>query len=84
MRVQIQTDPRYFEFVDRSEIQEVLGLLLPVAGIEDVLQGKVWAFQDPERRGSKRQKDLTDITRILERYPHLRSRVPAEILARLL
>jgi hypothetical protein len=84
VRVQIQTDPRYFDFVARSEIQEVLGLPLPVARIEDVLQGKIWAFQDSQRRASKRQKDLTDITRILEQYPHLRSQAPDEVLARLL
>ncbi len=84
VRVQIQTDPRYFDFVERATIQEVLGLPLPVASIEDVLRGKMWAFQDPARRGSKRQKDLTDITRLLEQYPHLRELVPDEILARLL
>jgi hypothetical protein len=83
VRVQIQTDPRYFEFVDRSEIQEVLGLPLSVASVEDVLQGKIWAFQDPARRTSKRLKDLVDITRILEGYPQLRSQVPIEILAKL-
>lgn len=70
--------------IDRSEIQEVLALPLQVASIKDMLQGKVWAFQDPARRGSKRQKDLTDITRVLENYLALRSRVSAEILARLL
>jgi hypothetical protein len=42
---------------------------LPVAHLEDVLQGKVWAAQDAQRRGSKRQKDLADIARILEKYP---------------
>lgn len=83
VRVQIQTDPRYFDFVARSQIQEVLGLPLPVARIEDVLQGKIWALQDSERRTSKRHKDLTDVTRILEAYPQLRSQVPAEILAKL-
>jgi hypothetical protein len=62
----------------------VLGLPLPVARIEDVLQDKIWAFQDSQRRGSKRQKDLTDITRILEHYPHLRSHIPIDVLARLL
>ncbi len=84
VRVQIQTDPRYFDFVERATIQEVLGLPLPVASIEDVLRGKMWAFQDPARRGSRRQKDLTDVTRLLEQYPHLRELVPDEILARLL
>ena len=35
-------------------------------------------------QGSTRQKDLADIARLLEAYPALRERVPAEILARLL
>lgn len=84
LRIQIQTDARYFAFVHRASIQEVLGVSLPVASIEDVLQGKIWAFQDPARRASKRQKDLADITRLLEAYPDLRSQVPDDILARLL
>ena len=84
LRIQIQTDPRYHDFVERATEQEVLGLVLPVASIEDLLQGKVWAALDPQRRASKRQKDLTDIARLLEADPSLRSRVPAQILDRLL
>lgn len=56
---------------------------MPVAAIEDLLHGKVWAAQDKARRGSKRQKDLADIARLLEGYPELRSQVPQEILDRL-
>jgi hypothetical protein len=56
---------------------------VPVARLEDVLQGKVWAASDPTRRPSKRQKDLADLARLLEAYPHLRERVPADLLARL-
>jgi len=63
---------------------EALGLELPVARIEDVLQGKIWAAQDQTRRPSKRQKDLADIARLLEARPDLRPRVPADLLARLL
>lgn len=84
LRVQIQTDKRYSSFVDRASTRTVLGITLPVATVEDVLQGKVWAVLDPERRGSKRQKDLADIARILEKYPDLRTQVPQEIRARLL
>lgn len=84
VRVQIQTDERYGAFVERAEARSVLGMELPVASVEDVLQGKVWAVQDSERRGSKRQKDLADIARLLETYPHFRSRVPQAILERLL
>ena len=83
LRVQFQTDERYGSFVKRSEIRTVLGMELPVASLGDVLQGKIWAAMDPERRGSKRQKDLADIARILEKVPEMRLKVPPEIRARL-
>jgi len=83
LRVQFQTDTRYFDFPGRSERRSVLGLDLPVARLQDVLDGKVWAALDSSRRPSKRQKDLADISRILERFPELRSRVPEELLERL-
>ena len=84
LRIQIQTDRRYSEFVHAAEVHDLLGLQLPVARLEDVLKGKIWAAMDPERRASKRQKDLADISRLLEKYPRLRTQVPAEILDRLL
>lgn len=84
LRVQFQLDPRYEAFVTRAVERDVLGRRLPVASLEDILQGKVWAVSDSSRRASKRQKDLADIARLLEAYPHLRSRVPAEILSRLI
>ena len=83
LRVQFQTDPRYGEFVERASIREVLGLQLPVASVEDVLQGKIWAASHPERRSTKRRKDLLDIERLLEAYPALKARVPEEILSQL-
>ena len=83
LRVQIQTDPRYENFLPRAAARDILGLRLPVASLEDVLQGKIWAALDPARRASKRQKDLADIARLIESYPQLRQLVPAEILARL-
>jgi hypothetical protein len=84
LRVQLQTDPRYAAFVERASVRDVLGLSLPVAAVEDVLQGKVWAAQDPKRRPSKRQKDLADISRLLEAHPELRRSVPQDVLARLI
>ncbi len=83
LRVQIQTDERYGSFVEQAVVRTVLGMELPVASVEDVLQGKIWAALDPERRASKRQKDLADISRLLEKYPKLRLKVPQEIRARL-
>ena len=83
LRVQLQTDPRYTSFVDRATLRPVLGLTLPVASVEDVLRGKVWAALDPARRASKRQKDLADIARLIEAYPQHRSLVPDSLLDRL-
>ena len=84
LRVQFQLDPRYAAFVDRAEVRTVLGLPLPVARIEDVLQGKVWAALDARRRSSKRQKDLADIARLIEARPDLRANVPDDLLRRLI
>jgi len=83
LRVRIQLDPRYAPFVGRATPHDVLGRTLPVASVEDVLQGKVWAASDESRRASKRQKDLADISRLIEAHPRLRERVPAELLDRL-
>jgi hypothetical protein len=80
LRVQIQNDPRYADFVERAEVRDVLGLVLPVAAMDDVMRGKVWAAQD---RGSKRQKDFADIARLIESYPTLRELVPDDILRRI-
>jgi len=84
LRIQIQTDSRYGEFAGFASRREILGLEMPVARLEDILLGKIWAIQDPDRRASKRQKDLADVARILESYPELKAQVPAEVLARLI
>ena len=84
LRVQFQLDPRYAPFIGRAASRSVLGIDLPVARVEDVLQGKVWAASDTTRRPSKRQKDLADISRLVEGFPHLREQVPGALLDRLL
>lgn len=83
LRVQIQTDPRYGDFVDRAKSGEVLGVSMFIADKRDLLQGKVWAAQDSARRASKRQKDLVDIARLVEDDPDLKPLVPPEILRRI-
>ncbi len=79
LRIQIQTDPRYQKFVSNAEEKTVLGYTMKVARIEDVLQGKVWAYMDKTRRKSKRQKDLADIFRLVEKFPHLETLLPQTI-----
>ncbi len=79
LRIQLQTDPRYQDFIPRSSIKEVLGYEMKVAAVEDVLQGKIWAHNDERRRKSKRQKDLADIFRLVEEYPHLKDLLPESL-----
>ncbi len=78
-RVQLQTDPRYQEFITRSEPMDVLGYRMKVAAVGDVLAGKIWAHSDTARRRSKRRKDLLDITRLVETHPELADRLPETI-----
>ncbi len=79
LRIQLTTDPRYQEFLDNVETREVLGEHVPVASIENVTRGKIWAWRDPQRRPTKRKKDELDLMRMLERYPALRDLMPGEI-----
>lgn len=79
LRVQIQTDLRYQNFLSRSSIRKVLGYRMRVAALEDILKGKIWAYADEKRRKSKRQKDLADIFRIVETYPYMIKLLPEEL-----
>jgi len=83
LRVQVQTDARYREFISRAERKKVLGYEMVVASMKDVLRGKLWAYSDEKRRASKRQKDLSDIMRLVETHPELKSEIPPAIAARL-
>lgn len=79
LRIQIQTDKRYQAFLKDSKVKKVLGYQLPVASIEDIFQGKVWAASDERRRPSKRQKDLADILRLIEVKSALKKLLPERL-----
>ena len=79
LRIQVQTDPRYQSFIASSTVKEILGYEMKVASLENVLQGKVWAYMDDTRRRSKRQKDLADISRIIETYPEVTASLPQKV-----
>jgi hypothetical protein len=83
LRIQVQTDPRYQEFISTAKMKEILGYKMKVASLENVLQGKIWAYMDDTRRKSKRQKDLADISRIIEAYPELGKTLPRQLKDRL-
>ena len=81
--IQFTQDPRYQDFISRAKPLEVLGQSVPVADLKDIVQGKIWAWNDRERRLSKRKKDELDLIRIGETYPELRDRLPSEIVSQL-
>jgi hypothetical protein len=83
LNVQFTQDPRYQDFLDRAKPREVLGHAVPVADLKDIVQGKVWAWSDKQRRLSKRKKDELDLIRIGEGYPELRQDMPREIVTQL-
>jgi hypothetical protein len=83
LRIQLQTDSRYQDFIGRATSHTVLGYRMKVASVEDVLQGKIWAYSDDQRRKSKRQKDLADIVRLIEVQPSLSERLPESIKKRI-
>ena len=81
--VQISTEQAYREFPARAVPADVHGILMRVASLPDTLQGKILAWRDPERRASKRQKDLTDILRLIEAHPKLHRLLPEDVAKRI-
>ena len=79
LNAQFTTDERYQDFLSDTSERDVLGMLVPVATLENIIRGKVWAWQDAERRLSKRKKDELDLIRIAESRPDLGHLIPAEI-----
>jgi hypothetical protein len=77
--VQISTGKVYQEFPGRSVPADIHGILMRVAGLRDTLTGKLLAYRDKERRASKRQKDLTDILRLVEAHTKLKKLLPADV-----
>jgi hypothetical protein len=83
LNIQFTTDPRYQDFVAQTERRSVLGIEVPVASLDNLVRGKVWAWRDANRRATKRKKDELDLLRIAETHPRMRGMIPAEITAQL-
>jgi hypothetical protein len=79
LRFHITTDQRYQSFPSRATDRDVLGIRARVACLEDVVEGKLWAWSDPSNRLSKRKKDELDLIRLAEAYPELLTRYPPEL-----
>lgn len=81
--IQISTEEMYLEFPNRAVPANVHGILMRVASLEDTLAGKLAAYREPERRPTKKLKDLLDIGRLVETHPELAKTLPEDILAKL-
>lgn len=79
LSIQFTKDARYEGFPVRSEIRETLGVRLRVASLPDLVQAKIWAWSDPQRRLSKRKKDELDLIRVAEKYPQFIPQLPEAI-----
>ena len=80
LQIHFMPDDRYQNFIARAKPREVLGQIVPVADLKDIVQGKVWGWNDAERRLSKRKKDEADLIRIAESFPELCDLMPREIV----
>jgi len=69
--IQLSTEDFYRGYPGRAVAADVHGILMRVASLEDTLRGKVKAWSEPQRRQSKRIKDLADIARLVEAHPQL-------------
>ncbi len=80
LRIQVTLDERYREFPSRAVMGEVFDVRLPVASLEDLVRGKLWALADPERRASKKAKDKADLIRICESHKRIVHLIPRGLL----
>jgi hypothetical protein len=83
LRLQFTLDPRYQSFLPRAVVKMVLGIPVRVASLDDVVQGKLWAWSDPQRRLTKRKKDELDLLRLAERVLALADSYPFELRSQL-
>lgn len=83
LRIQIQRNGRYQDFIDNAKELKVLGYKMKIAKKEDLLRGKIWAYKDKKRNVIKREKDLLDIKRLVKKYPSLKKQLPKEILKKI-
>jgi len=79
LSLQLSTEDFYRDFPSRAVPADVHGILLRVASLEDTLAGKIKAWSAPERRPSKRIKDLGDIARLVEAHPRLQATLPEHV-----
>jgi Nucleotidyl transferase of unknown function (DUF2204) len=71
--VQFSADRLMSSSVDRAVIVRAGDLSFPLVTMEDLILLKLAAAEEPKRRASKRNQDVTDVTRLMEEHPELGS-----------
>jgi hypothetical protein len=80
LRLQITINSRYADFPKRAVPGVVFDVPMPVASLDDIVLGKLWAFTDSQRRASKRAKDRADLIRLCEVHPTLVGKIPVGLI----
>jgi hypothetical protein len=80
LRLQITVNSRYAGFPARAMPGRLFGVDVPVAALADLVQGKLWAFQDMTGRASKRAKARADLIRLCETQPDAMACVPSGLI----
>lgn len=80
LRILIAVNDRYAPFPARAVEADLFGVRLPVAALDDLVRGKLWAAADPARRATKRQKDRLDLTRLAESHPSILPLIPPGLI----
>lgn len=80
LRFQLTFNDRYGAFPSRAIETELFGVRVPVAVLEDLVQGRLWAAMDTTRRASERQKDRLDLTRISESHSRIIPLIPCGLI----
>ena len=55
LRIQVTLDSRYQDFVNDTKVHEVLAQQVPVASLQNIVKGKVWARTSCDERRSVRR-----------------------------
>jgi hypothetical protein len=80
LRLQITLEARYAAFPARAVSGRIFGVEVPVACLEDLVQGNLWALTDDARRASQRAKDRADVIRICESHPEIIPQIPIGLI----
>lgn len=76
--IQFSDDAAFADSIRRAGSVDLPGTRLRVIGVADLVRSKMRAAGEPQRRASKRLRDLADIQELLEEHPDVASDLSAD------